>query len=76
MLGEDCGHRGAPCRDARSPPPDGIPAAAVTGTTDTDPARAAGPWPTVTGHGRHGADAYDGAKRIAVTHATLHAGDT
>ena len=29
----------------------------------------------LTGHGRHGADAFTGANRVSIPHATLHAGD-
>lgn len=36
---------------------------------------AAGPMPTVRGHGRNGVDAYGGAERIDVPHVTLRAGD-
>jgi len=32
--------------------------------------------PAPAGHGRNGADAFTGADRIAVVHATLHAGDS
>jgi hypothetical protein len=31
--------------------------------------------PVAQGHGRHGADAYRGAERIAVPHSSLKAGD-
>jgi transposase len=31
--------------------------------------------PTPAGHGRNGADAFTGANRVAVAHATLHSGD-
>ena len=31
--------------------------------------------PTPAGHGRNGADAFTGADRIAIAHATLHSGD-
>ena len=45
-------------------PPDAAPA----GTPDTSKSAPAG-------HGRHGAAAFTGARRVSVTHATLHAGD-
>jgi len=35
----------------------------------------AGPADKPRGHGRHGADVYDGARRVRVPLATLHAGD-
>ena len=31
--------------------------------------------PTPAGHGRNGADAFTGANRVAIAHATLHPGD-
>jgi transposase len=45
-------------------PPDAVPA----GTPETSAS-------TPAGHGRRGAAAFTGARRVSVTHATLHAGD-
>jgi transposase len=33
------------------------------------------PWDKTAGHGRNGASSYSGAKKVAVPHSTLHAGD-
>jgi len=44
-------------------------------STETEDAPAGTPRERATGHGRHGADAYAGATRIAVAHARLHHGD-
>src|SRR6516225_3399362 len=51
--------------------------AAGADTVGADTADAAGsnPTPAPQGHGRNGADAYPGAARIEVPHATLSAGD-
>jgi transposase len=67
---------GRPAETPAATSPDSIP-------TDADPSRseppqashAAAQRPPAPGHGRHGAAAYGGAERIAVPHATLHAGD-
>jgi transposase len=58
-----------------------VPGGAATGTESAageaagEASEAAVPGPARPGHGRNGADAYRGAERIDVPHATLKAGD-
>jgi hypothetical protein len=60
----------APPKDAKA----GTPSA--SGEADPEPTQEAGtPTPACKGHGRNGADAYRGAERVAVPHASLKAGD-
>ena len=40
-----------------------------------EPGKPAAATPPAKGHGRNGAEAYSGAERVAVQHATLHPGD-
>jgi len=47
----------------------------AAGKPDTDAANEAGTPPAGNGHGRNGADAYQGAERIDVPHPSLAAGD-
>src|SRR5262245_65421054 len=59
--------------------PHATPADPATDTADPNPAApspsAAAQRPAAPGHGRLAADAYRGAERVAVPHATLQAGD-
>jgi hypothetical protein len=74
---------GRPAETSAATPP-GIPADPVAGAADPNHANqadlnsstAAEQRPAAPGHGRHGADAYGGAERVAVPHGTLHAGAT
>lgn len=47
----------------------------ASNAADSSAANAAEAAPAARGHGRNGADAYPGAERITVPHATLQAGD-
>jgi transposase len=47
----------------------------ASGTVDLDGSKEADKTPARQGHGRNGADAYHGAERIDVPHASLQAGD-
>jgi transposase len=60
-----------------TPEPEDAAAAAqvAAGAADADAAPDASPEPAAPGHGRNGADAYRGAERIDVPHASLQAGD-
>ena len=67
--------RTADMRDA--PPANGAAADTepASGEVDIDGSNATGKAPARKGHGRNGADAYRGAERIDVPHASLKAGD-
>jgi transposase len=58
-----------------APAPPDIPADTAADAADPSATNAAAPPPAARGHGRNGADAYRGAERIDVPHATLRAGD-
>jgi hypothetical protein len=71
---------GSPAQTPATPPLQGTPTDSVADATEPNPANpAAAPSadepPAAPGHGRLGADAYPGAERIVVPHATLTAGD-